>query len=86
MYEEIHICDSTTTTPPASSHPTSPILISTLSTSPPPSSPTNASLAEDSTYSCSNYDYDITEFNFIIRSVMKKRGQQSGNLLKFLRL
>ncbi|RGB29036.1 hypothetical protein C1646_767075 [Rhizophagus diaphanus] len=54
------------------SHPTSLILISPLSTSPPPSSPTHASIIEDSTYSSSNYDYDITEFNFILRPVMKK--------------
>ncbi|GBC45007.2 hypothetical protein GLOIN_2v1772564 [Rhizophagus irregularis DAOM 181602=DAOM 197198] len=62
--------DSTTTTLPASSHSTSPILISPLSTSP-PSSPTHA---EDSTYSSSDYDCDITEFNFnfIIRPCNEK--------------
>ncbi|CAB4374948.1 unnamed protein product [Rhizophagus irregularis] len=62
--------DSTTTTLPASSHPTSPILISPLSTSP-PSSPTHA---EDSTYSSSDYDCYITEFNFnfIIRPCNEK--------------
>ncbi|CAG8716022.1 7289_t:CDS:1, partial [Rhizophagus irregularis] len=48
-----------------SSHPTSQIFISPLSTSPPPSSPTHASFTEDSTYSSSNYDYYITEFNLL---------------------
>ncbi|PKY60044.1 hypothetical protein RhiirA4_483298 [Rhizophagus irregularis] len=62
--------DSTTTTLLASSHPTSSILISLLSTSP-PSSPTHA---EDSIYSSSDYNCDITEFNFnfIIRSCNEK--------------
>ncbi|RGB23777.1 hypothetical protein C1646_774031 [Rhizophagus diaphanus] len=62
--------DSTTTTLPASSHPTSLILISPLSTSP----PSSLTHAEDSTYSSSDYDCDITEFNFnfIIRPCNEK--------------
>ncbi|PKY28199.1 hypothetical protein RhiirB3_444246 [Rhizophagus irregularis] len=62
--------NSTTTTLLASSHLTSSILISPLSTSP-PSSPTHA---EDSTYSSSDYDCNITEFNFnfIIRPCNEK--------------
>jgi hypothetical protein len=65
--------DSTTITLPASSHPISPILISLLLTSL-LSSPTHASFTKDSTYSSSDYDCDITEFNFnfIIRPCNKK--------------
>ncbi|GBB91039.1 hypothetical protein RclHR1_18130003 [Rhizophagus clarus] len=63
----------TTTTLPVSSHSTSSIIISP-STSSPSTSPIHVSFTEDSMYSSSDYDCDITElnFNFIIRSCNEK--------------
>ncbi|GET02099.1 hypothetical protein GLOIN_2v1772564 [Rhizophagus clarus] len=75
----LYLYDSITTTLLASSHSTSPIIIS------PSTSPIHASFTEDSMYSSSDYDCNITElnFNFIIRPCNEKA---RPNLLKFLHL
>lgn len=67
---------------------TTPLPTSPLSTSPLPTSPIQTSITEDSIYSSSDYDCDITEFNFnfIIRPCGEKARPAKWESFKTLTL